>query len=210
MKRIILACVLLWALPARAEDPAPAPAPDPIAEAKRLYQEGNTHYALGEYAAAADKFKEAFRLSKKPLLLYNVGQAYRLGNEPTKALTFYKSYLNAAPDAANRAEVERYIGELTALIASQEAASSKPPTSTVPPDGDKVKIPPPDRVPEPSPSPAAVPEEPRGGSRPIYKKWWFWAGVGAVAVGATVAVVMASGGGGNGEPDSTLGTTPIF
>ena len=47
-----------------------------------------------------------------------------------------------------------------------------------------------------------------GGSRPIYKKWWFWAGIGAVAVG-TAAVIVATSGGGD-TPDSHFGTFDVY
>jgi hypothetical protein len=37
-----------------------------------------------------------------------------------------------------------------------------------------------------------LPPEPPGGSQPIYAKWWFWTGVGAVAIAGTVtAFVLA-------------------
>jgi tetratricopeptide (TPR) repeat protein len=207
VKKLALSLICVLALAAGA---AADPTPDSAADAKRLYQEGNTHFNLGEYDKAAENFKEAYRLSKKPLLLYNVAQAYRLGHEPDKALTFYKNFLNSMPDAENRAEVEQYIKDLEALVASQDATAKKPPTGTVAPD-EHVKIPPPDKaVTGPSgPSGPSVPEERHDQGRPIYKKWWFWAGIGAVAVGATVAVVAASGGG-KSAPTGSLGTTPIF
>jgi len=47
-----------------------------------------------------------------------------------------------------------------------------------------------------------------GGSRPIYRKWWFWAGIGAVAVG-TAAVIVATSGGGD-TPDSHFGTFDVY
>jgi hypothetical protein len=41
----------------------------------------------------------------------------------------------------------------------------------------------------------ALPPPPRkeaARARPIYKKWWFWAGTGVIAVGATVLVISAT------------------
>lgn len=40
--------------------------------------------------------------------------------------------------------------------------------------------------------------------KPIYKKWWFWTGVGAVVVGGTVGIYAASSGG-SGPPMTNLG-----
>jgi hypothetical protein len=45
------------------------------------------------------------------------------------------------------------------------------------------------------------------GSHPIYKKWWFWVGVGVVAAGASTAAVMA---GSDTPPSSDLGNFPVF
>jgi tetratricopeptide (TPR) repeat protein len=39
---------------------------------------------------------------------------------------------------------------------------------------------------------------------PIYKKWWFWTGIGAVVVGGTVGIYAASSGG-SGPPMTDLG-----
>jgi len=39
--------------------------------------------------------------------------------------------------------------------------------------------------------------------KPIYKKWWFWTGVGVVAVGGTAAIYAS--GGGRSPPGTDLG-----
>jgi tetratricopeptide (TPR) repeat protein len=39
--------------------------------------------------------------------------------------------------------------------------------------------------------------------KPIYKKWWFWTGVGIVAVGGTAAIYASSGG--SSPPGTDLG-----
>lgn len=39
--------------------------------------------------------------------------------------------------------------------------------------------------------------------KPIYKKWWFWTGVGVVAVGGTAAIYAS--GGGSSPPGTDLG-----
>jgi len=57
---------------------ATAHADDGKAKAKQLYDEGLRHYNLAEYPDAIASWKESYRLSKAPLLLFNLGQAYRL------------------------------------------------------------------------------------------------------------------------------------
>lgn len=41
-------------------------------------------------------------------------------------------------------------------------------------------------------------------NKPVYKKWWFWTGVGAVVVGGSIGIYAATSGG-NGPPMSDLG-----
>ncbi|MCC6994839.1 MAG: tetratricopeptide repeat protein [Deltaproteobacteria bacterium] len=76
------------------------------------------------------------------------------------------------------------------------------------------KIPSPERsaatqVPMGSEAPE-LPAERGGGRRPIYKKWWFWAGIGAVAAGTIAIVAVTSGGGEADKPETTFPITPLF
>jgi len=189
--------------------PSPVPGADNSeAEARRLYQEGTKYYSLGEWTLAVDNYKAAYKLVQKPLLLYNIAQAYRLAKNFEQSLFFYKSFLNSQPDAPNRAEIEGRIADLEKQIAMQEETSKKPPNGISPTPEDTARASEAGVV-NASPPPASVPTR-SDRSRPIYKKWWFWAGVSAVAVGATVAVVALSGGSSSGEPDAELGTRPAF
>ncbi len=217
--RALVVIVLLSgvaALSAHAEPAAPAPAPgtpEAEVEAKRLYQDATKSFQLGEFGPAIEGYKAAYKLVPKPFFIYNIAQAYRLMGDFKQALFFYRSFLNALPDASNRAEVEGRITDLEAQLAKQAETVKAPPNGPANPDTPPVKIPGPDTAAATtsgtdSAPPAGVPSD--SGRKPIYKKWWFWAGIGAVAIGATVAVVAASSGGGNSEPSSSLGTTPIF
>lgn len=47
--------------------------------------------------------------------------------------------------------------------------------------------------------------KPKGDDRPVYKKWWFWTGVGAVVVGGSVGIYAATSGGGSMAPMTDLG-----
>jgi hypothetical protein len=46
-------------------------------------------------------------------------------------------------------------------------------------------------------------------AQPIYRKWWFWAGAGAVVVGLGVLAAVAMSGG-SGPPSSNLGNQKVF
>jgi tetratricopeptide (TPR) repeat protein len=58
---------------------------------------------------------------------------------------------------------------------------------------------------------AAAPAKEDAASSPMYEKWWFWTGVGAVVVAGTVtAIALTSSGGGTANPSSTLGARSVF
>ncbi len=198
------------------------------AAAQLAYDEGTKYYSLRDFPKAIENYRKAYELSPNPAFLYNIAQSYRLSRGYDDALFFYKSFLRNAPDAENRAEVEKRIAEMQ-LAVDQQNATAKPPNEVVAPDGSKPPAPepPPDSPPrEPRariPAPDAVPDQASNGndsatgngrssdrpaSRPIYKKWWFWTGVGVVVVGATVAVIATSGG--DSDPSTEFGRTDVF
>ncbi|HEY2745541.1 MAG TPA: tetratricopeptide repeat protein [Polyangia bacterium] len=83
--------------------PSPAPAPsasssgDDIDIAKAHFNTGQTYYEHGRFADAAREFEEAYRLSPKAPLLYNVGKSYDGSNDFARALDAYQRFLAAAP-----------------------------------------------------------------------------------------------------------------
>lgn len=223
MNRIIVLVLasLLVAAPALAQ---PRPTAAAKKQASQLYEAGTQHFNLGEYEQAIARYKDAYRVVANPYFLYNIAQAYRRAGDSQQALSFYKSFLNALPDAPIRAEVEARIEELEAALRSQTQASTASPTAPVSPDGPTRAEQPagkPPRLPTPAEAVARLPQrpapepttaplaEPRAGSSsPLYKRWWFWVGVGVLAAGASTAAVMASGD--DGPPDSDLGNYPVF
>src|SRR6185437_45844 len=73
------------------------------------YDEGLRHYQIAEYTAAIDAWKQAYLISKKPLLLFNIGQAYRLSGDCQQAMTFYENYQNAEATPKNQDELDQAI-----------------------------------------------------------------------------------------------------
>jgi hypothetical protein len=47
-----------------------------------------------------------------PAFLFNIGQCHRKMGHDKEAVSFYKSYLRNAPNAPNRADVQKRINEL--------------------------------------------------------------------------------------------------
>ncbi len=96
---------------AYADDPAPTPAQ--LEAAKKAFMEGKTLHDQGKLPEAIEKFKESYRLSKKPTLLYNIGVTMEEAGMEDLALFYYRKFLTDAPaDAAQHDEV---VGKVKAL-----------------------------------------------------------------------------------------------
>ena len=59
---------------------------DDYNEAKVHFKKGSAHFAIGEFAEAAEEYQAAYRLKQDPALLYNAAQAFRLAGKNEKAL----------------------------------------------------------------------------------------------------------------------------
>ncbi len=106
------------------------------AEAEAHFRTGETHYNLAEYDDAIREFKVAYELSKEPLLLFNLAQAYRLKGDCGQAVRFYRTYLRLAPaDGQNRPAAE----QLLATLGDCSTRSGKPEPTPLPPVPERSK-----------------------------------------------------------------------
>jgi tetratricopeptide (TPR) repeat protein len=161
-------------------------------DARTHFQRATTHFALGEFAQAADEYEAAFKLKPDPALLYNAAQAHRLAGNLPKALILYKNYLNLYPRSPNTVAVRAQITKLEEAIAAGEKAKFNPPSATAEPERAVTEPPP-----APPPTAAAVAPAPAPASvekRPYYKRWWFPVTIvaGALVVGAVVTAVVVT------------------
>ena len=85
--------------------------------AKAHFATGQINYEHGRFADAAREFEEAYRLSGKAPLLYNVGKSYDGGNDFAHALDAYRRFLAAAPpDNPDRDFAQKRIEMLDTLV----------------------------------------------------------------------------------------------
>jgi hypothetical protein len=90
----------------------PAAAQDADRKARSLFQQGKQAYEDGNYRDAWDYFRQAYLLSKRPELLYNVGQSADRLRMDREALAAFRLYLKKLPNADNRREVENRVRAL--------------------------------------------------------------------------------------------------
>ena len=114
MAALAAALALLAAGPgpahAQKKDAAPAkgaPTADELAKGKEHFTKGKKLFDKKNFKGAVQEFKESFRLTRNPLLLYNIGYTFDQLNEKSLALFYYQKYLQQAPETdSNRQPAE--------------------------------------------------------------------------------------------------------
>ena len=96
---------------AKAALPAKAPR-SAAAEAKAHSNRGTSMYNLGRFSEALSEYEAAYLAVQDPPFLFNIAQCHRKMGKNKEALESYRSYLRVAPEAPNRAEVQKHISEL--------------------------------------------------------------------------------------------------
>jgi len=138
--------------------------------ARALFEAGRVAVSEGDYESALRYFTEAYELSERPRLLFNMANAADRLRDDERALALYRRYLEAVPDAENAEYVN---ARIDALLTAQQ-------NQTEPPE--------PDPEPEPEPEPMQPPPEPEpepSSSEPPV------AGIAVTAAGGAFAVTGA-------------------
>lgn len=108
------AALLLCATELRAQDTRDL-------EARRLYEAGEVAFRSGRYEDALERFRDAYELSERPELLYNIASTAERLRRDEEALDGYRRYLDALPTAHNRDEVAARIQILERSLDASEA-----------------------------------------------------------------------------------------
>lgn len=108
-------------------------------QAVQRYTIGVELYRAEKYEAAAREFRVAFKLyPKSTKLAYNLARCLERANRYGEAVDAYREYLELAPNADDRAEVEGSIAALTEEL-PELVLSSQPAGATVQIDGRPVE-----------------------------------------------------------------------
>jgi hypothetical protein len=112
-----------------------------------MFEQGRQAYGDGRYRDAWANFHDAYQLSGRPELLYNIGQtADRLGQD-SDALKAFRMYIERLPNAANRHDVENRIHALEERVSA--SAQPAPQTLSDSSQAPATSAPPSDAPPEP-------------------------------------------------------------
>ena len=180
--------------------PAPARAADKV-EAKE--RKARVECAAGNYAEGVRLLAELWVATQDVNFIYNQARCYEQNGQNDRSATRFREYLRKAKglptdevEAVNR-RIDELQGDSTGRTSTAQTVNSPVlPAAPPPPAQASSPVPVVDRSLElvSPPSPAPVNDS------PVYARWWFWTGVGAVVVGGVVTAVMVAGHSGQKSP----------
>lgn len=169
-------------------------------------------FAAGRYDDALDLFAKLYAQTLHPVYLRNIGRCHQKMHQPEQAIDKFNEYLAKEKkiSADERKEIDGYIKEMETLRDEQARQKAPPPPNNPslsnppvtpinagnnppPPNYNYYPPPPPPQTGTTSGTLVAQPTPSQEGA-PIYKKWWFWTGIGAVVVTTVIVAVVLSGG----------------
>jgi len=144
----------------------------PVELAKARFQSGAERYRAEDWDGAITHYQAAYEALPLPEFLFNLGQAYRMKGDRSRALVYYDRFLATNPKSSAADEARA----LRDRLATELREAAKPaPVPVVP-----VVT-----------TPVAVSAPP---AKPIYRRWWLWTAVGGVvALGVGLGVGLTLG-----------------
>jgi hypothetical protein len=183
---------LLAALLALAGPAARVPTPDE----QRLFDEGTRAFSFGDAVGAEKAWQAGYALGHDPAFLVHIGEAQEKAGAPAQAAASYRAYLQQAPDASDRADIEQRLARLGPATPSPAAM---PPTAVEtpadigsPPAGSTPAAPTP-ALPAPAVAPRADAEHPAGLPAAEDSGWNRYNVTAVVATAVTVALLGTAG-----------------
>ena len=157
---------------ARAQAQAPQTQGVDESQAREAFQRGRIHYDNGEFDQAAVAFEQAYSLSHRHALLYNLYLAYRDANQQEKAAEALRNYLDRVEVIENRPQLEARLKALEEGIAARKAEEAAQAQAEAAPT---------------TAAPVASSQE--GASELENKRWWLM----PVAIGGAGAAILLGG-----------------
>jgi tetratricopeptide (TPR) repeat protein len=165
-------------------------------QARALFDAGHTAYDAGRFEQALRYFREAYELSHRPALLFNIASAADRLLEIQTAIDAYQAYLDAMPNADNRELAMARIEFLRGRLAAQGGQPARTETQVPTPEETA-------RISVGTDAPRSDTPRSSGGGD-VTGEWWFWTLIAVLVVGAgvgiTAGVVV-----GTSSPEQPLG-----
>lgn len=167
-----------------------------IEAAKNHFGAGKAYYDERRWEDALREFKEAYRLSKKPALLYNIALCNERLLRYEEAVEVLRNYLRIDPNAEDKAGIERKVADLDTAIKNTRPGEPPPPLPTHEPNAsagpsEPITLPPEVGL---SPKPATSDAATRAGTPARRRRVATWAvgGVGLALLAAGAGTAVAS------------------
>jgi tetratricopeptide (TPR) repeat protein len=166
------AVLSLLSIPAFAQIKTAVPPADDVEAAKAHFAAGSAYYEQANYQDAVKEFNEAYRLSHRSDLLYNIALCYERLAQYDNAIKALEQYLADKPNAPDKVTIETRIANYQKL---RDQLAPKP--QPAPP-------PPPAVTPAPVPPPV---------SSELPRRWWVNGTILTVAGAAVLAASLGTG-----------------
>jgi hypothetical protein len=167
-------------------------AQEPVADPR--VDEARTTCMAGEVQKGIRLLAELYTASEDPIWIFNQGRCYHQNAQPTLALSRFKEFVRQSkggPGDEDVRDAQNYITEIETELQRERSASGAVATgdaTTQPTRADATAA----TLTSPLVTPEAASTNP-----PIYKRWWFWTGIGAAVVAGTVTAFLVAHGSGN-------------
>lgn len=182
MKRLLLTLAVLLAAASSAH------ADTKIERARAHFKAAEAYFDSEQWDHAADEYKAAYALAPRPLLLFNIGSAFRRKAETTHAaddlraaLSYYRKYLEAEPKGKGAKDAQEFVATLDRDLAAAEKAPSPAPEAPPP-----VAATPPPIAATPPPAPVETSPPVEDSKRTLRIAGLVTAGIGVALVGTGV------------------------
>ena len=96
-------------------------------QAHAHFQVAASYYEQANYDSALREFLEAYRLSHRSQLFYNLSLCYQQLGDLANAIDYLDRYLHDVTEIANRASLETRLENLRARLAAQQTGAAPPP-----------------------------------------------------------------------------------
>lgn len=136
LRRFILpfALLVVFSRPAVAAEPVPDDASDARVRAvgKAHFELGSAYFHDGKFREAIAAFEEAWRLARRPHILYNLALCYERLYEPEKVAEYLRQYLKLELAADEREAVSKWLERTEAAMAARKPAAPPPSRAPLP------------------------------------------------------------------------------